>query len=264
MSRRFFVVLLLGLLVTQGLSGCTWFSDEKEYAEGFEETDLVAPLVPSYPPHSVIDRPGVNESQLPPGFAYNLSWAMGEIYALWGGFIRISVENTGANDIFVYRYGIVVNWSFPSEWIYEEQNISIPIGEEAKLGLVYFSAPDTIGNYSYHVIISLLVKDNELFEQYNIESWYDNGTVHSKDKLLYVTPLEEVVDIKIIHNYKYYHDKLKDKVEFDDVNVKSLVSNLINPYPGDNNIYQVLAKVDIMLYNISYILYCTYQHKDQV
>jgi hypothetical protein len=216
MRRRIFAIVLFGLFLTQILSGCTWFNDDDKYADGFEDSDLVAPQVLSYPPHPIVDRPEVNESQLPPGFSYNLSWAMGEVYALWGGFIGIICENTGVNDIFVYRYGIEVNWSFPSEWIYEERNVLIPVGEVAKLGTVYFDAPNTTGNYSYNVIISLLAKDNELFEQHNIESWYDNGTVHSKDKLLYVKPLEHARDVKIIHNYKYYHEKLNAKVEFKD------------------------------------------------
>jgi hypothetical protein len=253
MRRRIFAIVLFGLLLTQILSGCTWFSDDDEYADGFEDSDLVAPQVPSYPPYPIIDRPEVNESQLPPGFSYNLSWAMGEVYALWGGFIGIICENTGVNDIFVYRYGIEVNWSFPSEWIYEERNVLIPVGEVAKLGTVYFDAPNTTGNYSYNVIISLLAKDNELFEQHNIESWYDNGTVHSKDKLLYVEPLEHARDIKIIHNYKYYHEKLNAKVEFKDFNVQIRVTNIIKPYPGDYNIYQVLAIFDFMLNNLTYI-----------
>lgn len=253
MIKRIFIVALLGLFITQILSGCTWFSNDDDYGKGFDESDLVAPLVPSYPPHSMIERPEINESQLPPGFSYNLSWAMGEVYALWGGFISISCENTGTNDIFVYRYGIEVNWSFPSEWIYEERNVLIPAGEEERLGIVYFTAPDTTGNFSYNVIISLLVKDNELFEQYNVESWYDNGTAHSKYKTLYVKPLEEAVDIKIIHNYKYYYDKLKSRVDFENVNVQSLVSDLTKQFPGNYNIYQVLAIFDFMLNNLTYI-----------
>jgi hypothetical protein len=253
MSQRIFVVLLLGLLITQILSGCTWFSDDDEYGEGFDESNLVTPHVPSYPPHPTIDRPEVNESQLPPGFSYNLSWAMGEVYAHWGGFISISCGNTGINDIFIYRYGIVVNWSTPSEWIYEERNISLRVGEEKRLGLVYFSAPDTVGNYSYHVILSLLVKDNELFDEYNVESWYDNGTAHSKDKLLQVKPLRGADEIKLVHNYKHYQDKLNDKVDFEDINVANIVSEIITPYPGEYNIYQILAIFDYMLYNLTYI-----------
>ncbi len=253
MSKRIFVFVLLGLFISQILSGCTWFSEEDEYRDGFDDSDLTAPQVPSYLPHQTIDRPDVNESQLAPGFSYNLSWAMGDVYALWGGFISIICENTGDNDIFVYRYGIEVNWSFPSEWIYEERNVLIPSGEMAKLGIVYIDAPNTTGNYSYNVLISLFVKDNELFEQHNIESWYDNGTVHSKDKPLYLRPLDYAREVKIIYNYKHYYDKFNSKVDFEDPNVQTLVPKIIEPYPGEYNIYQVLAVFDFMLNNLTYI-----------
>lgn len=253
MNQRISSMLLIGLIMIQILSGCTWFSEEEEYREGFDESDFVKPYVPTHPPHPIIDRPDDNESQLPPGFSYNLSWAMGDVYALWGGFIRINVENSGLNDIFVYRYGIVMNWSLPSEQIYEERNVLLQVGEEKQLGLVYFSAPNTTGNYSYHIIISLLVMDNELFERYNVESWYDNGTVHSKERILNVTQLNVVEDGKITHNYKHYYDKLNERVDFDDGEVQSIVAAITNRYPGDYNIYQVLAAFEFILNNLSYI-----------
>ncbi|UCG69863.1 MAG: hypothetical protein JSV09_02240 [Thermoplasmata archaeon] len=253
MRQRILVLILLGLFITQILAGCTLFSDDDEYGEGFKETDLVAPKVPSYAPHDTIERPDVNESQLAPGYSYNLSWAMGEVYANWGGFISISCENTGVNDIFVYRAGIVVNWSFPSTWIYEERNVLIPTGEIGHLGLVYFDAPNVTGDYGYHIILSLLVKDNELFSEHNVESWYDNGTVHSKDKSFYVHSLEPAREIKYVYNYKHYQDKLNSKIDFNDVNVQNNAQEIIEKYPGDYNIYQVLAIFDFMLNDLTYI-----------
>ncbi|UCE73527.1 MAG: transglutaminase domain-containing protein [Methanomassiliicoccales archaeon] len=253
MRRRFFIVLILGLFLFQTLSGCTWFSDEEDHGEEFKEEDLVAPQVPSYPPHSMPDKPPVNESQLPPGFKYKINWAMGDVYAFWGGFIRISIENTGSNDIFVYRSGIVVNWSTPSEWIYEERNVLIRVGEEKHLGLVYFNAPNTTGNYTYQVLISLLVMDNGLYSKHNIESWYDNGTVLGSEKIFFVHPLKGKDDIKLTNNYKYYQDKLNEKVDFEAVEVQNLVSNITAAYEGDYNIYQVLAIFDFIVNNLTYI-----------
>lgn len=253
MKKRILSALLLILFMTQILAGCSLFSEEQKYRKGFDESDLNAPLVPSYSPHTNIDKPQENESQLPPGFSYNLSWAMGDVYAYWGGFIRISVENAGENDMFVYRYGILVNWSYPSDWIYEERNVLIPAKEIKSLGLVYFNAPNTTGNYSYQVTLSILVKDNELFDQYNVTSWYDNGTVKSKENLLSVKSLEGVNDVKITYNYKLYYDRLNKKVEFDDPQVLDLASDIKNRYPGEYNIYQVLDLYDFTLYNLSYI-----------
>ena len=254
MNKKIFVVLITVLFMIYILSGCTWFSnDEDEYGEGFDETDLVTPEIPSYSPHIMPEKPEVNESQLPPGFSYNLSWAMGEVYSDWGGFIVISCENTGINDIFVYRYGIEINWSFPPEWIYEERNVLIAAGEERQLGIVYFEAPKTTGNYSYNVLMTILVKDNELFTEYDVESWYDNGTVHSKENSLFVKPLHNIQELKIVHNYKYYYDKLKSKVDFDNYKIQNLVSEISEKYPGEYNIYQILAIFDFMLYNLTYI-----------
>jgi hypothetical protein len=67
---------------------------------------------------------------------------MGTVYADWGSFIRITIKNTGENDIFIYRAGIEVNWSFPPQWFIEDRRVSIPQFEEKDLGLVYFDAPN--------------------------------------------------------------------------------------------------------------------------
>lgn len=255
MRRSILKLLVLVIFTVQLLSGCTWFSDEEEdqYREGFNEEDLVVPLVPSYPPHPVENEPDVNDSQLAPGFSYSLNWATGNVYSTWGGFISIGCGNSGSNDLFVYGYGIVVNWSIPSEWIYVEKGISIPVGEEKHLGLVYFDAPDITGNYSYNIVLSLLVKDNELYEQFNVESWFDNKTIYSKESFFEVESLEEEDDVKITYNYGYYHDKLNNRVDFEDSNVQNIVSDVKMKYPGDYNIYQALALFEYILNDLSYI-----------
>jgi transglutaminase-like putative cysteine protease len=253
MSKRIFIGLIVALIITQFLSGCTWFTDEPDHAEGFAETDLIAPSVPSYLPHPDVELPQENESQLAPGFSYNMVWAIGEVFALWGGFLKVTIENTGNNDLFIYRCGIEVNWSTPREWIYEERAVLIPIGEEKDLGTVYYSAPDVEGYFEYNVIISLLVKDNELFDSYGVESWYDNGTAHGRENELYVIPLEYSRDTKIEHNYKPYYDKLKSRIDFENDEVLNLVSQLTASYPGDYNIYQVLAIFEYMLNDLDYI-----------
>ena len=253
MSKKFFEIICFGLVVILILSGCTWFDKEPDYRDGFHESDLVVPRIPPYPPHTTIQKPVENESQLPPGFKYNSNWGLSDIYALWGGFISINLENSGVNDLFVYSYGIEVNWSFPSERIYEEKNVPIPVGETRHLGVVYFDAPNTTGNFSYRIIMSLLVKDNDLFEQHGVESWYDNGTVRSSRQYLDVKPIGDANYIKIIHNYRHYYDKLNEKVDFDDAQVKNLVTNLTKPYPGGYNIYRVLTVFDFVVNNLTYI-----------
>lgn len=253
MRAQLFVLLILTVIINTAFSGCTWFSEDSQYAEGFEGDEINVPLVPAYPPHSDIPRPEENTSQLPPGFSYNLSWSMADVFPLWGGFISIGCENTGDNDIFVYRYGVSVNWSFPSQWIYAERNVLVPVGSERQLGIVYVKPPDILGNYSYDIIISILVKDNELFDDHGIESWYDNGTVHSKEKILNLTPTGELGDADIIHNHKHYHERVNERVDFEDVVVMDLASGIVDIYPGGYNIYQVLAVYDYILNNLTYI-----------
>ncbi|UCF08419.1 MAG: hypothetical protein JSW28_01655 [Thermoplasmata archaeon] len=253
MRKRIFLIFSILLTIVLVFSGCTWFSEESEFAHGFDDSNLKTPGIPPYPPHKLIIRPQENSSQLPPGFKYNLTWAVTDVYSEWGGFIGITCENTGQNDIFVYRYGIAVNWSEPAEWIYEEENVLVPKGEERDLGIVYFDAPNTTGNFSYNIILSLLVKDNKLYEEHNIESWFDNGTVHSRKKTVTVLPLEEFQEAEIIHNHNHYFEKVKEKVDFDAAGILSLVSDVKERYPGDYNIYQGLAIYDFVLKNLSYI-----------
>lgn len=254
MKLKFLIIVVLLLFITSIFSGCTWFSDEDEkYGNGFSESDLVAPVVPSYPPLEFADIPQENESQLPPGFSYNISWSMGQVYSQWGSFIRITITNTGINDIFIYRCGIAVNWSFPAQWIIEDRRIPIPVSEEENLGIVYFKAPKVSGEFSYNILISLMVKDNELFYTYGVESWYDNGTVLGKDRKLDVIPLEPAKETKVVHNYKFYQDKLMKRVDFTEYEIISTASDLISDYDGEYNIYQVLAIFDFMLDSLTYI-----------
>lgn len=253
MRSAIFKLLFMTVFISMIFAGCTWFDEEPEYSEGFDETEITVPAVPSYPPHDTLARPEENSSQLAPGFAYNLSWSMADIYALWGGFISISCENSGANDIFVYRFGIAVNWSSTREWIYEEHNVLIPMGQERQLGIVYINPSNKTGNYSYEIIMSLLVKDNALFDEYGVESWFDNGTVHSKEKDLVVKPMAELEEVDIISNYKHYSDKVNDKVEFEGLTIHDIILDITSRYPGDYNIYQVLAIYDYILNNLSYI-----------
>jgi hypothetical protein len=254
MKMRFLVIISILLLIIPVFSGCTWFSGEDDdHGEEFQESELIAPEVPSYPPHEVVEKPPVNESQLPPGFSYNITWAMGEVYSHWGSFIRITIENTGINDLFIYRCGIEINWSFPSEWVLEDRDILIPTQEEKALGVVYFRAPKVSGEFTYNILISILVKDNELLDEFGVESWYDNGTIRGKDKTFTVSPLEIATDVKVIHNYKYYQDKLKKRIEFDNSNINSQTQDIISEYEGDYNIYQVLAIFDFMVDELTYI-----------
>jgi hypothetical protein len=253
MRTTVFELLFLMVFISMIFAGCTWFDEEPEYAEGFDESEIAAPDVPSYQPHDTLARPEENASQLAPGFAYNLSWSMADIYSLWGGFISISCENSGVNDIFVYRYGIIVNWSMPSEWIYEEHNVLVPVGEERQLGIVYITPPDITGNFSYEIMMSIMVKDNELYDEHGVESWFENGTVRSKGRELVVKPLAQMEEIDIISNYKHYSDKVNDRVVFEGLTIHDIIQDITSRYPGEYNIYQVLAIYDYILNDLSYI-----------
>jgi hypothetical protein len=254
MRQKFFIFIITLVFITPIFAGCTWFSgDDDKYGNNFSDSDLVAPEVPSYPPHEVVELPQENQSQLPPGFSYNISWAMGQVYAEWGSFIRITITNTGANDIFIYRCGIAVNWSFPAQWMLEDRRISIPTQEQKDLGIVYFKAPKVSGDFGYNILISLFVKDNELFDTFGVESWYDNGTVVGKERELSVIALEPIRDTKLEHNYKFYQDKLKKRVDFKEEEIIDTASDLISDYDGDYNIYQVLAIFDFMVDSLTYI-----------
>jgi len=253
MRTTVFKLLFLTVFISIILAGCTWFDDDSEFADGFEESDISVPAVPSYQPHDTLEKPEENASQLAPGFAYNLSWSMADIYALWGGFISISCENSGENDIFVYRYGIAVNWSFPWDWIYEEHNVLIRPGQERHLGVVYITPPNITGNYTYEIIMSILVKDNELYDEHGVESWYDNGTVHSKQREFNVEPLAAPDEVEVINNNKYYYERVNEKVEFDGLENHEIIQDIRARYPGGYNIYQVLAIYDYILNNLSYI-----------
>lgn len=250
---RKILYLTLALIFIQIFSGCTLFDDESEHREGFNGSNLIAPAVPTDSPIALQERPEENESQLPPGFSYNLNWALSDVYALWGGYIWIDLENTGSNDIFVYRYGVVINWTTPPKWYYEERGTHIPVGEEISLGLVNFEGPVNTGEYGYKIAISFLVKDNELQDIYGTESWYDNKTVYGSENNLEVQPLYTTATYKVDYNYRQYFDKIQDKVDFESGNVVGIASSIKAKYPGSYNIYQAIETFDYVLREFNYI-----------
>jgi transglutaminase-like putative cysteine protease len=253
MGRKI-LYLIAALFLIQILSGCTWFEDEPDYRGGFESSGLVAPAIPYDNPKASEEKPDENESQLAPGYSYSINWALSDVYASWGGYIWIYIENTGDNDIFIYRYGISINWTNPSKLYYEEYGAYVEVGEEVSLGLVYFKETVPAGNYGYRIALSLLIKDNELEDMHGIESWFDNKTVYGSENELEVLPLfPSTGNYDIEYNYRHYYDKVQDEVDFENSNVRQIANDVKKKYPGNYNLYQAIEAYDHVLTEFDYI-----------
>jgi len=95
--------LAAALLVTMVLlSGCISWPFGEVHRTGFKEGDLTLPGYYSYNT-PLASKPGAG-LHVQPGYKYNISWELSRVYVNYGGVARITTENTGVNDLFIYNY----------------------------------------------------------------------------------------------------------------------------------------------------------------
>ena len=92
-----------------------------------------------------------------PGYSYNISWELSKIYVGYGGVVKIHVNNTGDNDIFIYNFGMKIDMT-EWRWGNNETGIIVNTGE-AQRAYLTFGSQHTPGNYSYSFTMSFMVNN---------------------------------------------------------------------------------------------------------
>jgi transglutaminase-like putative cysteine protease len=246
-NMSLYIMILVSMLVATSFSGCISF-DLYGVGNAFNISDLTVPVVPSYDPNEPLSVPEATQSSQP-SYIYKMRWEVGEVYADYGGVVSISIDNTGPNDIFVYRYGL--SWLDTDISIFKNVSVRINASEEKNLGLLFFTAPLTAGNHSYKLSISLLINHN-LHKEIFGDRWYDAGSKESKVSYIDVKPIGEGSDYSTKYNPHIYYDKVNELIEPTDSLVHNESFNLAREYPGDYNIYQVCAVFDFLINEITY------------
>lgn len=220
------------------ISGCIFFKEM--YRSGFDESDLTIPDA-RMANSNFMERPDAN-LWIPPICRYNISWEMGKVYTEYGGVAKISVENTGKNDLFLYNFAIEIG---NEEWNWlPEMNKGVEI--EAGNGYTFylsFGCPETPKNYSYKMAAYLMVKRIG----WHGKGWYKIGRkyLELEDGKIQVVGLSDERSYKKSKNYYQYFDKINGMVDFNQT-VYETAMEMARRFSGDYNILQVCAIYDFM------------------
>jgi len=132
------VAMLITLLC---LTGCIFMENVER--EGFSEDDLKAPS-----PYTILlqKKPTAN-FPLPFSYSYNISWQISELYEYYRGAIKIEIENTGKNEMFVYGFGIKIG----GEEQKEDWGGGKKISPNEKQSFIFSFKCPAAGEYEYEI-----------------------------------------------------------------------------------------------------------------
>jgi hypothetical protein len=244
--------ILAALLAFIILSGCISFPFGSIHREGFSKEDLTVPHSYTNTPEKVKKPASTMSSQ--PGYSYNISWELSKTYVGYGGVVKIHVNNTGDNDIFIYNFGIKIDMT-EWRWGNNETGIIVNTGE-AQRAYLTFGSQHIPGNYSYSFTMSFMVNNKAgSFPFHARNEWYDSGTSIVKKKNCYVNirPYNSSSNYKYSNNYYYYFDKINELVDSLDLSVLNKLNEITSRYPGRYNIFQICAIFDYLRDELSYI-----------
>ena len=230
-------LIVILLLLMSSISGCIFFKEI--YRSGFDESDLTIPDA-RMANSNFMERPDAN-LWISPIFKYNILCEMGKVYTGYGGIAKISVENTGKNDLFLYNFGIEIG---DEEWNWlpgMDRGVEIEAGKEYTFYLS-FGCPETPRNYSYKMAAYLMVKRIG----WHGKRWYEIGKkyLEPEDKIQ-VRGLSEKRSYKLQKNYYQYFDKINELIDSDQT-VYETATEIARGFSGKYNILQVCAIYDFM------------------
>jgi len=243
---RWTALLMVAMVM---LSGCISWPFGETHREGFKESDLTTPGYYSYQ-FPLTEKPEA-KLHVRPGYKYNISWEISRVYVNYGGVVKISTENTGPNDIFIYNYGIKIGGS---EWKWRDdgKGMIIKRGEE-KDAYLSFGSPPTPGNYRYQISSSFMVDNVAGHLPFPENRWYDNGTAYFSENDVKVMPYNSSSSYSLSKNYYYYFDRINDMVEPFDLTIFQKAREITLPFSGNYNIFQVCAIFDYLFDNLNYM-----------
>ena len=204
----------------------------------------VAPRISElYPP---LPSPPAQHTFIQPGYSYQLNWSVaGNIWAGYGASLRLTLINTGNNELYVY--GISLAWD---TGLSSSASVSayVPAHSSAPVGILFFSAPDE-GRHSYTVSVSLMAQSPN-------KAWYDYGMQSSNSWIsVDLSPLPSPADYEKKQNPFPYYNMVNSRIGDTPPNFHASVEKIVSDagVSGSYSIQQVAAVFDWMKANIPYI-----------
>lgn len=212
------------------------------------EPELVTPEIPSYPPHDFELKP-IAYASIEPGLSFSSFMECSMFYDNSRGVIKIWLENTGNNALFVYKYGVQTQGLAKSEWIPSVTGLTIDQGEKICIGTTSVFVGGDVDSFSVKHGFALMAKDDK-------GRWYDYETLFMDE------PIEILVNSTITERERESTYQIDHGSQFVQINkliypidptVRNTAIQTAKKHPGSYNIYQVCYLFDYVEDNIEYV-----------
>jgi len=210
------------------------------------ELERVVPEIPSYSPSEFELKPTAN-AFIEPGYSFSSLIEWSEFYAYSKGIIKIWLENTGDNALFVYKYGVQTQGLPGGGWILSDTGLTIYPREKKYIGMTSVYVGGDIDSFSVKQGFNLMAKTGD-------GRWYDYRTVFVDE------PTEISVNSTIAKRESTYQVdrgsmfRQVNKLIFPiDSTVRNIAIQTAKKHPGTYNIYQVCDLFDYAINNIKYV-----------
>jgi len=210
------------------------------------EPELITPEIPSYLPYDFELKPTA-DAFIEPGYSFSSLIEWSEFYDYSRGVIKIWLENTGDNALFVYKYGVQTQGLPGGGWIPSESGLTIYPGEKKYIGMTSVYVGGDVDSFFVKQGFALMAKTDK-------GKWYDYKTVFVED------PTGILVNSTITKRESTYQTERGsqfvqiNKLIFPmDSTVRNTAIQTAKKHPGTYNIYQVCDLFDYVVDNIEYI-----------
>ena len=180
-----------------------------------------------------------------PGYSYQLNWSVaGDIYADYGGSLKLSLSNMGNSRLYIY--GIRLTWDTGLSSEASTSAYVLPRSTTV-VGSLFFSAPEA-GQHFYSVSVSVMAE-----AQRNL--WYDYGWQSSNSQVLGdVLPLPSPAAYEEKDNPFPYYNMVNSRITDVPADFHSRVEKIVSDagLSGPYSIQQIAALFDWIKENIPY------------
>ena len=130
------------------------------------------------------------------------------------GALWLKIENSHFGEVYVYGFGLVWDDGTSTR---RNCSVHVPAGGASSLGLLIFEAPDSPGNHSYHIVISMASTERSFnpFLGWDV-TWGDHGEVSMSDSnSAQVLPLLDTTAPKVTDNVPAYYTRINSLVSYE-------------------------------------------------
>lgn len=210
---------------------------------GFTADDLVAPE-PTIITRSSGHAPSP-ATDLPQTADWGVAWEMPQdgVYSGFGCILWLTLKNFDGRDIWVY--GMSLTWTGTNATYARDTGVLANGQEDTMVGILPFGAPLEPGPHQYEIKVKIAVQNQAGY-------WYDWGSQSlTGDNYIEVLPALPPNIWTTETNTIYYYDKVNERV--DGGAVGSVITQVLEAYPGDYSILQICEAYQWVHSNVEYV-----------